>query len=110
MGGRPVPIEMKVAVLCKYWEAGQCSLSGCCSYCHGPQELALAQKAHMPEGAENARGRDSATLVANLPRWPPAPGDLKALAPLQDLPDGNVIATTERAHEVQATSATSGMI
>merc|ERR1719359_1870774 len=42
--GRPVPIEMKVAVLCKYWEAGQCSLSGCCSYCHGPQELALAQK------------------------------------------------------------------
>lgn len=106
--GRPVPIEMKVAVLCKFWEAGQCSSGGCCSYSHGTQELAMAQRAHMPEGAENARGNDSATLVANLPRWPPAPGDIGALAPLQD--SGFPRVAEAPARELQASSGTSGMI
>lgn len=107
--GRPVPIEKKVAVLCKYFESGSCALAGSCSYCHGTQELAMAQRAHMPEGAENARGSDSATLVANLPRWPPLPGDIKALAPIKDgsLPDSG---DREEAQELRATSATSGMI
>jgi len=104
---RPVPIEMKVAVLCKFYEAGSCSLAGGCQYSHGAQELAVVQRAHMPEGAENARGHDPATLVANLPRWPPMPGHIRALAPMQDLPAG---VTTDARQASKANFTTSGMI
>jgi len=88
---RPVPIDMKVAVLCKY--------------SHGAQEFTLVQRAHMPAGAENARGTDSASFVANIPRWPPLPGDIKALAPMESEEKASVLPS-----EVMSTSLTSGMI
>lgn len=102
---RPVPIDMKVAVLCKYFEAGTCTLGGGCMYSHGAQEFTLVQRAHMPAGAENARGTDSASLVANIPRWPPLPGDIKALAPMESEEKASVLPS-----EVMSTSLTSGMI
>lgn len=52
--GRPVPIEKKVAIKCKYFNAGSCPQAQMCQYCHGDEELAVAQRASLPSGANTA--------------------------------------------------------
>lgn len=105
--GRPVPIEMKIAKLCQFFEQGGCILGARCQCCHGPDELALAKKARVLQnpGAEIARGLDS----ADVPRWPPLPGDIRALAPIVDGQEVGVDAL-DVDRGVQMKSETSGLI
>jgi len=50
--GRPVPPELKIPVPCKFFELGSCSLAGKCQYCHGREELEVAQRMSLPPGVE----------------------------------------------------------
>jgi len=55
--GRPVPPELKIPVPCKFFDLGSCSLAGKCQYCHGREELEVAQRMSLPPGVEGREGR-----------------------------------------------------
>lgn len=65
--GRPVPPELKIPVLCKFFELGSCSLAGKCQYCHGKEEREVARRMAMPPGAAAERGAAAAVTAAAAP-------------------------------------------
>lgn len=42
--GRPVPLELKIPAICKYFTAGSCSLANKCQYCHTPEEVEIVRR------------------------------------------------------------------
>lgn len=70
--GRPVPLDLKLPLLCKYFEAGSCSLAAKCQYCHGREELSVAQHYSRPRGVDN--NRSQLPQLTASPSPPPATG------------------------------------
>jgi len=72
--GRPVPPELKIPVQCKFFTLGSCSLAGKCQYCHGREELEVAQRMSRPLGTEGRADQPGAAAPAPpaLPAPPPA--------------------------------------
>mmetsp|Transcript_64782 Transcript_64782/g.186173 ORF Transcript_64782/g.186173 Transcript_64782/m.186173 type:complete len:366 (-) Transcript_64782:32-1129(-) len=46
--GRPIPPELKVPMICKYYRGGSCASGAKCHYCHTPEEVEIARKASLP--------------------------------------------------------------
>jgi len=84
--GRPVPNELKVPMICKFYRMGAtCSLGGKCPYCHTQEELLVAKKVHVPGGEQVA-----ACLAPNpefAPRLAALAGPLSTGPPLSAHPN-----------------------
>lgn len=109
--GRPVPPELKIPVICKYYRLSTCSSGAKCQYCHTPEEIAVARKATHHQSLWLTAPSLAADAAAAVKNWPMGAPHMPSFAspaptPIQD----QLPALADRRPAAPAPVETSGLI